>query len=130
MVETTSDFTSSTVVKIAQLIQEAQTGSASSKLFVNRFAKYYTPQVIVTVTLGFAAPAILGAAGVGTYSEEITKWRRRVVVLLVKAFSCALVVLTPVVVVCDITAAARKGALNKEGTHLETLAQLDVLALA
>ena len=113
-----------------QLIQEAQTGSASSKLFVNRFAKYYTPQVIVTVTLGFAAPAILGAAGVGTYSEEITKWRRRVVVLLVKAFSCALVVLTPVVVVCDITGAARKGALNKEGTHLETLAELDVLALA
>ena len=129
MVETTSDFTS-TVVKIAQLIQEAQTGSASTELFVNRFAKYYPPQVIVTVTLVFAAPAILGAAGGGTYSEEITKWGRRVVLLLVKAFSCALVVLTPIVVVCDITAAARKGALIKEGTHLETLAELDVLALA
>ena len=129
MVETTSDFTS-TVVKIAQLIQEAQTGSASTELFVNRLAKYYPPQVIVTVTLVFAAPAILGAAGGGTYSEEITKWGRRVVLLLVKAFSCALVVLTPIVVVCDITAAARKGALIKEGTHLETLAELDVLALA
>ena len=130
MVETTSDFTSFTVVKIAQLIQEAQTGSASTELFVNRFAKYYPPQVIVTVTLVFAAPAILGAAGGGTYSQEITKWGRRVVLLLVKAFSCALVVLTPIVVVCDITAAARKGTLIKEKTHLETLAELDVLALA
>ena len=82
------------------------------------------------MTLVFAAPAILGAAGGGTYSEEITKWGRRVVLLLVKAFSCALVVLTPIVVVCDITAAARKGAPIKEGTHLETLAELDVLALA
>ena len=135
MVETTSDFTSSKVVKIAQLIQEAQTGSASTELFVNRFAKYYTPDVIVTVTLVFASPAIVGAAVVDTYSKEITKWARRVLVFLVKACPCALVLLTPIVVVCDITAdditaAPRKGALIKEGTHLETLAELDVLAFA
>ena len=80
MVETTSDFTSSTVVKIAQLIQEAQTTSANTELFVNWFAKYYTPEVIVTVTLVFASPAILGAASVFTYSEEI-KWGRRVLIL-------------------------------------------------
>ena len=59
--------------------------------------------MIVTVTLVFASPAILGAAGILTYSEEI-KWGRSVLILLVKASPSALVMLTPIVVVCDITA--------------------------
>ncbi|XP_074626038.1 uncharacterized protein LOC141884211 [Acropora palmata] len=127
-VETTSDSTSSTVVKIAQLVQEAKTGSASTELCVNQFAKYYTPTVVVSATLVFAIPAILGASGVGTYSEEITEWGRRALALLVIACPCALVMSTPIAVVCGITAAARKGALIKRGASLETLAELEVLA--
>ena len=127
-VETTSDSTSSTVTKVAQLVQEAQTGSASTELAINRFAKCYTPAVVIAAILVVVIPAILGAAGVGTYSDEIKEWGRRALVLLVIACPCALVMSTPIAVVCGITAAARKGSLIKGGVHLETLARLEVLA--
>ena len=127
-VNTTSDSTSSTVSKVAQLVQEAQTGSGRIEVAINRFAKYYTPTVVVVAALVFVIPAILGAAGVGTYSQELKMWGERALVLLVIACPCALVMSTPIAMVCGITAAARKGALIKGGVHLETLAQLQVLA--
>ena len=127
-VETTSDSTSSTVSKVAQLVQEAQTGSARTEIAINRFAKYYTPAVVILAALVVIIPAILGAAGVGTYLQEIREWGQRALVLLVIACPCALVMSTPIAVVCGITAAARKGALIKGGAHLETLARLKVLA--
>lgn len=127
-VETTSDSTSSTVTKVAELVQEAQTGSANTELAINWFAKYYTPAVVIAAVLVIVIPAILGAAGVGSYSNEIKEWGRRALVLLVIACPCALVMATPIAVVCGITAAARKGSLIKGGVHLETLARLEVLA--
>ncbi|XP_068733805.1 uncharacterized protein [Montipora capricornis] len=127
-VETTSDSSSSTVTKVAQLVQEAQTGSASMELAINRFAKYYTPAVVIAAVLVVAVPAILGAAGVGTYASEVKEWGRRALVLLVIACPCALVMSTPIAMVCGITAAAQKGSLIKGGAYLETLARLEVLA--
>ena len=127
-VETTSDSTSSTLSKVAQLVQEAQTGSARTEIAINRFAKYYTPAVVIAAALVVVVPAILGAANVGTYSQELREWGMRALALLVIACPCALVMSTPIAVVCGITAAARKGALIKGGVHLETLARLEVLA--
>ena len=127
-VETTSDLTTSTVSKVAQLVQEAQTGSARTEVAINRFAKYYTPAVVIVAALVFVVPAILGVAGVGTYSQELKEWGIRALVILVIACPCALVMSIPIAVVCSITAAARKGALIKGGVHLETLVRLQVLA--
>jgi len=127
-VKTTCDSTTSTVSKVAQLVQEAQTGSTRTEVAINRFAKYYTPTVVIVAVFVFVIPAILGAADVGTYSQELAEWGRRALVLLVIACPCALVMSAPIAVVCSITAAARKGALIKGGVHLETLAQLEVLA--
>ena len=127
-VETTSDSTSSTVTKIAQLIQEAQTGSAMTELAINRFAKYYTPAVVISAALVVVIPSILGAAGVGTYAQEIKEWGRRALALLVIACPCGLVMSTPIAVVCGITSAARKGALIKGGAYLEAFARLEILA--
>ena len=127
-VRTTSDSTTSTVSKVAQLVQEAQSGSARIEVVINRFSKYYTPTVVAAAALMFLIPLILGAAGVGNYSQELKQWGIRALVILVIACPCALVMSTPIAVVCSITAAARKGALIKGGVHLETLAQLKVLA--
>ena len=127
-VKTTSDSTTSTVSKVAQLVQEAQAGSARIEVVINKFSKYYTPAVVTGAALMFVIPLILGAAGVGNYSQEIKQWGIRALVILVIACPCALVMSTPIAVVCSITAAARKGALIKGGVHLETLARLKVLA--
>ena len=127
-VETTSDSTSSTVSKVAKLVQEAQTGSSRTEIAINRLAKYYTPAVVITAALVVIVPAILGAADVGTYSQELEEWGKRALVILLIACPCALVMSTPITVVCGITAAARKGALIKGGVHLETLARLKFLA--
>ena len=127
-VKTTSDSITSTVSKVAQLVQEAQTGSARIEVVINTFSKYYTPTVVTGAALMFLIPLILGAAGVGTYSQELKQWGIRALVVLVVACPCALVMSTPIAVVCSITAAARKGALIKGGVHLEALAQLKVLA--
>ena len=125
-VKTTSDSTTSTVSKVAQLVQVAQAGSARMEVVINSFSKYYTPTVVTGALLLFFIPLILSAAGVGTYS--LKEWGIRALVILVIACPCALVMSTPIAVVCSITAAARKGALIKGGVHLETLAQLQVLA--
>ncbi|XP_031562992.1 cadmium/zinc-transporting ATPase HMA3-like [Actinia tenebrosa] len=127
-VETTSDSSTSTVSKVAQMVQEAQSSSSKTEATINRFAKYYTPLVVVVAALVVVVPAILGAAGVGNYLEEIREWGQRALVILVIACPCALVMATPIAVVCSITAAARKGALVKGGEHLETLSKIEVLA--
>ena len=127
-VETTSDSTSSTVSKVTQLVQEAQTGSSRTEIAINRLAKYYTPVVVIAAALVVVVPAILGAAGVGTYSQELEEWGKRALVILLIACPCSLVMSTPIAVVCGITAAARKGALIKGGVHLETLARVKFLA--
>lgn len=127
-IETTADSTSSTVSKVAQMVQEAQSSSTETEAIINRFAKFYTPIVMLISALLVIIPAILGAAGVGTYLQDIREWGRRALVMLVISCPCALVMATPIAVVCTITAAARKGAMVKGGEFLETLAKLKVLA--
>ena len=104
-VETTSNSTSSTVSKVAQLVQEAQTGSSRTEIAINRLAKYYTPVVVIAVALVVIFPAIL--AGVGTYSQELEEWGKRALVILLIPCPCALVMSTPIAVVGGITAATR-----------------------
>lgn len=95
------------------MVEEAQASSATTEILLNRFAKFYTPIVIAVSALIVIFPAILGASGVGTYLEDISEWGRRALVMLVIACPCALVMSTPIAIVCGITAAARKGALVK-----------------
>ena len=80
--------------------------------------------MVIAAALVVIIPAILCEGGVGTYTEEIKEWGRRALVLLVIACPCALVMSTPIAVACDITSAARKGALIKGGAYLETFARL------
>ena len=127
-VKTTSDASTSTVSKVAEMVQEAQASSTQTEIIINRFAKYYTPVVVGAAVLVILVPAILGASGLGTYLQDISEWGERALFLLVTACPCALVMATPIAVVCGITAAARNGALVKGAAHFETLAQLQTLA--
>lgn len=112
----------STLARIAQLVEEAETRKSRTERVVERFARWYTPAVTVAAVLVVAVPPLfLGA--------DFVPWFVRGLTLLVIACPCALVISTPVAVVSGITAAARNGVLIKGGTYLEAMGEVRAMAL-
>jgi Cd2+/Zn2+-exporting ATPase len=111
----------STLARIIHLVERAQSQRAPSQTFVERFARVYTPAVLILAALIGILPPALGA---GAWSD----WIYRALVLLVISCPCALVISTPVSIVSALAAAARKGVLLKGGVHLERLADVRCLA--
>ncbi len=110
------------LARIIQLVGQAQSEKAPAERFVDVFAKYYTPAVMVLALLVFLIPPLLMG---GAWSV----WAYRALVLLVIACPCALVISTPVSIVSGLTAMARRGVLIKGGAHLEAVGKLRALAV-
>ena len=110
------------VARIIRMVEEAQQQRAPAQRFVDTFAKYYTPAVMVLAVILAIAPPLL-------FAQPWDTWIYRALVLLVIACPCALVISTPVSVVSGLTAMARAGVLIKGGAYLEALAGLRALAV-
>jgi Cd2+/Zn2+-exporting ATPase len=120
-VQVTSAAGEDTLSRIVEMVEDAQANRTEREQFVERFAAYYTPAVVVfaiLVTLG--SPSVLGA----TVSEAVVYG----LTLLVLACPCAFVISTPVSVVSGVTSAAKNGVLVKGGSYLEAMGAVDVVA--
>jgi Cd2+/Zn2+-exporting ATPase len=135
--EATAPAAESTLSQIIQMVQGAQEKKTEKEQFVDRFAGYYTPTVVVLAILTAALPPLFisGGATVGlagfahTFTGGWQTWFIRGLTLLVIACPCAFVISTPVSVVSGITSAAKNGVLIKGGNHLEAMGEVDAIAV-
>ena len=117
----------STIARIIHLVEHAQRQRAPVQTFVDRFARRYTPAVVlIALVVAFGGPLVTG--GFSGYAAAFGVWSYRALALLVVACPCALVISTPVSIVSALTAAARAGVLIKGGAYLERLGSVKSVA--
>jgi Cd2+/Zn2+-exporting ATPase len=109
-----------TLARIIHLVEEAEAQKAPSERFVDRFARYYTPGVVLVALLVATVPTIF-------FGAAFSEWFSRALALLVIACPCALLISTPVSIISAITSAARHGVLIKGGVYLEELGQIQTI---
>ncbi len=120
-VESTRAANDTALARIIRLVEEARGRRARSEQWVERFARIYTPAVIVLAVAVFLLPPL-------TLDAAWQDWFYRALVLLVIACPCALVISTPVAIVSALAQAARQGVLVKGGSYIEQPARLKALA--
>ena len=106
--------------KIIELIKESEEKKAKVDHFIDRFAKYYTPTIVILALFVAIIPYLF-------FGESLREWTYRALVLLVIACPCALAISTPVSMVSAITSGTKNGIIIKGGEYIESLSKTKVV---
>ena len=123
-VKTTSTFGESTVSKILELVENSSEKKAKVENFITKFARWYTPCVVIAALLLAVIPPVI--LGIGSWDVWKT-WLVRACVFLVVSCPCALVVSVPLSFFGGIGGAAKEGILIKGANYMETLAEINTV---
>ena len=119
-VQVTKVFGESTVAKILDLVENSSSKKAKAENFISKFARYYTPAVVIAAVLLAVLPPLLAG---GAWAE----WIHRALIFLVISCPCALVISVPLSFFGGIGGASKSGILVKGGNYLEVLANTEIV---
>ncbi len=120
-VKVKNEFKESTVVKILDLVENANSKKAKTENFITKFAKYYTPIVVILAVLLAVVPPFVFHNGV------FIEWLKRALTFLVISCPCALVISVPLGFFAGIGSASKNGVLIKGSNYMELLSKLDTV---
>lgn len=121
-VRVTKTFAESTVTKILDLVENATSKKAETENFITRFAKYYTPGVVIAAALLAVLPPLL-------LHQPFSEWVYRALSFLVISCPCALVISIPLSFFGGLGGASKAGILVKGSTYLEQLAKAEMVVM-
>ena len=123
-VKTTKVFGESTVSKIIDLVERADKNKSRSESFITKFARVYTPVVVIAALILAFVPPVFAEAG---FLDSFPTWLHRALIFLVVSCPCALVISVPLSFFGGLGAASRKGVLIKGSNYVDALANLGVV---
>ncbi len=123
-VRTTKAFGESTVAKIIQLVEGADSVKSRSETFIKRFARAYTPIIVVAAVLLAFVPPLFSA---DDFVVSFSTWLHRALIFLVVSCPCALVISVPLTFFAGLGGASRRGILVKGSAYMDALANVDTV---
>ncbi|RKS55510.1 Cd2+/Zn2+-exporting ATPase [Gillisia mitskevichiae] len=122
-VETTKLFNESAVARIIELVQNASSRKAKTELFIRKFAKVYTPFVVISATLLTFVPYLI------VENYIFSDWLYRALIFLVVSCPCALVISVPLGYFGGLGAASKNGILFKGASYLDEITKINTLVM-
>ena len=119
-IEVSKEFGESTVAKILDLVENANSKKAKAENFITKFSRYYTPAVVIGAVLLAIIPPLF-------FGKEFSEWLYRALIFLVISCPCALVISIPLGFFGGIGGASKKGILIKGGNYLDILKDANVV---
>lgn len=123
-VKTTKAFGESTVSKIIDLVESADKNKSRSESFITKFARVYTPVVVIAALILAFVPPVFAEAG---FLDSFPAWLHRALIFLVVSCPCALVISVPLSFFGGLGAASKRGVLIKGSNFVDALARLGVV---
>ena len=118
--EATAEYDNSAAARIASLIEGAEAKKAKTESFITKFAKIYTPVVLILAVIVAILPPV--------FDQQWKTWIHRALTFLVVSCPCALVISVPLTFFAGVGAASRSGILVKGTEYLEALSKIDIFA--